>query len=40
MFEDWIPCHHCKYFNPDSHWCSLFLRIVVDGCPNGEDKDK
>lgn len=40
MFYDFIPCHHCKNYDPDRAWCNLFLMRKVDGCPCGEEKEE
>ena len=39
MFEDFVPCHVCKHYDAEKHYCKLFLRTVVEGCPNGEEND-
>lgn len=39
MFEDFIPCHHCKNYDKDRAWCNLFRMTKVDGCPCGEEKE-
>lgn len=41
MFYDFVPCHHCKHYDPDRKWCNLFLTRKMDGCACGEeDKEK
>jgi hypothetical protein len=37
MFDDFVPCHHCKNYDSEKHWCRLFLMTKVDGCPCGEE---
>lgn len=36
MFEYFTPCHLCKNYDPEAHYCKLFRRTVVDGCQSGE----
>ena len=38
MFEDFVPCHKCRYYDAEKSYCSMFLMRKALGCPNGEEE--